>query len=115
MAENLDPNIIQELNDRFSELTSTSNSLGTSFINTSSRVNNLGSSFQKLSDQISKITGDQKKSSTEEVEAEKNKTLLNAEQQQALEDEWNKQQELRKKHKTSFITVFETFIVDRKF
>ena len=35
----------------------------------------------------------------EEVEAKKNKTLLNAEQQQALEDEWNKQQELRKKHK----------------
>lgn len=35
----------------------------------------------------------------EEVEAKKNKTLLNAEQQQALEDAWNEQQELRKKHK----------------
>ncbi|MBU3542487.1 hypothetical protein ICE94_04295 [Polynucleobacter sp. MWH-Loch1C5] len=35
----------------------------------------------------------------EEVEAKKNKTLLNATQQQALEDEWNKQQVLRKKHK----------------
>jgi len=35
----------------------------------------------------------------EEVEAKKNKTLLTAEQQQALEDAWNEQQELRKKHK----------------
>lgn len=35
----------------------------------------------------------------EEVEAKKNKTLLNAEQQQALVDAWDVQQELRKKHK----------------
>ncbi len=35
----------------------------------------------------------------EEVEAKKNKTLLNAEQQQALEDAWNEQQALRKKYK----------------
>jgi hypothetical protein len=34
-----------------------------------------------------------------EVEAKKNKTLLNAEQQQALVDVWDKQQELRKQHK----------------
>ncbi len=35
----------------------------------------------------------------EEVEAKKNKTLLNADQQQALEDAWNEQQALRKKYK----------------
>ena len=35
----------------------------------------------------------------EEVEAKKNKTLLNAEQQQALEEAWNEQQALRKKYK----------------
>lgn len=35
----------------------------------------------------------------EEVEAKKNKTLLNAKQQKALDDAWNKQQALRKKHK----------------
>lgn len=35
----------------------------------------------------------------EEVEAKKNKTLLNAKQQQALVDEWDQQQELRKQHK----------------
>jgi hypothetical protein len=35
----------------------------------------------------------------EEVEAKKNKTLLTVEQQQALEDAWNEQQELRKNHK----------------
>ena len=35
----------------------------------------------------------------EEVEAKKNKTLLNAEQQKALDDAWAEQQELRKKHK----------------
>jgi len=35
----------------------------------------------------------------EEVEAKKNKTLLNAHQQKALDDAWNKQQALRKKHK----------------
>lgn len=34
-----------------------------------------------------------------EVEAKKNKTLLNADQQQALVDAWNIQQQLRKKHK----------------
>jgi len=34
-----------------------------------------------------------------EVEAKKNKTLLNAKQQQALEDAWNEQQVLRKQHK----------------
>lgn len=34
----------------------------------------------------------------EEVEAKKNKTLLNATQQKALEDAWTKQQALRKKH-----------------
>jgi hypothetical protein len=34
-----------------------------------------------------------------EVEAKKNKTLLNAKQQQALVDAWDKQQELRKQHK----------------
>jgi len=34
-----------------------------------------------------------------EVEAKKNKTLLNAEQQQALIDVWDKQQALRKQHK----------------
>lgn len=35
----------------------------------------------------------------EEVEAKKNKTLLNERQQKALEDAWAEQQELRKKHK----------------
>jgi hypothetical protein len=35
----------------------------------------------------------------EEVEAKKNKTLLNAEQQKAFEDAWNEQQALRKKYK----------------
>ncbi len=35
----------------------------------------------------------------EEVEAKKNKTLLNAQQQKALEDAWNEQQALRKKYK----------------
>ena len=35
----------------------------------------------------------------EEVEAKKNKTLLNTEQQKALDDAWNEQQLLRKKHK----------------
>ena len=35
----------------------------------------------------------------EEVEAKKNKTLLNAKQQQALVDAWDQQQELRKQHK----------------
>lgn len=35
----------------------------------------------------------------EEVEAKKNKTLLNAKQQQALVDAWDQQQALRKKHK----------------
>lgn len=35
----------------------------------------------------------------EEVEAKKNKTLLNAEQRQALEDAWSQQQALRKQHK----------------
>ena len=35
----------------------------------------------------------------EEVEAKKNKTLLNTHQQKALDDAWNKQQALRKKHK----------------
>ena len=34
-----------------------------------------------------------------EVEAKKNKTLLNVEQQKALEDAWEKQQALRKTHK----------------
>jgi hypothetical protein len=34
-----------------------------------------------------------------EVEAKKNKTLLNADQQQALVDAWDEQQQLRKKHK----------------
>jgi hypothetical protein len=34
-----------------------------------------------------------------EVEAKKNKTLLNAEQQQALVDAWDQQQTLRKQHK----------------
>jgi hypothetical protein len=34
-----------------------------------------------------------------EVETKKNKTLLNANQQQALEDAWTKQQALRKQHK----------------
>ena len=34
-----------------------------------------------------------------EVEVKKNKTLLNAKQQQALEDAWNEQQALRKQHK----------------
>ncbi len=34
-----------------------------------------------------------------EVEAKKNKTLLNAEQQQELDDAWAKQQELRKHHR----------------
>lgn len=34
-----------------------------------------------------------------EVEAKKNKTLLNAEQQKALDDAWKEQQALRKKHK----------------
>lgn len=34
-----------------------------------------------------------------EVEAKKNKTLLNAKQQQALVDAWDQQQALRKKHK----------------
>jgi|688.fasta_scaffold727474_2 hypothetical protein len=34
-----------------------------------------------------------------EVEAKKNKTLLNAKQQQELDDAWTKQQALRKKHK----------------
>ncbi len=34
-----------------------------------------------------------------EVEAKKNKTLLNATQQKALEDAWNEQQALRKKYK----------------
>lgn len=34
-----------------------------------------------------------------EVEAKKNKTLLNAEQQKALEDAWEQQQALRKTHK----------------
>jgi hypothetical protein len=34
-----------------------------------------------------------------EVEAKKNKTLLNAKQQQALVDAWDQQQELRKQHK----------------
>ena len=34
-----------------------------------------------------------------EVEAKKNKTLLNAEQKQELDDAWAKQQELRKHHK----------------
>jgi hypothetical protein len=34
-----------------------------------------------------------------EVEAKKNKTLLNADQQQALLDAWNQQQQLRKQHK----------------
>ena len=34
-----------------------------------------------------------------EVEAKKNKTLLNAKQQQVLEDAWNEQQVLRKQHK----------------
>ena len=32
----------------------------------------------------------------EEVEAKKNKTLLNADQQKALEDAWNEQQALRR-------------------
>lgn len=35
----------------------------------------------------------------EEVEAKKNKTLLNAKQQQALVDAWDQQQALRKEHK----------------
>lgn len=35
----------------------------------------------------------------EEVEAKKNKTLLNAKQQQALVDAWDQQQALRKQHK----------------
>ena len=35
----------------------------------------------------------------EEVEAKKNKTLLNIEQQKALADAWNEQQLLRKQHK----------------
>ncbi len=35
----------------------------------------------------------------EEVEAKKNKTLLNATQQKVLEDGWTKQQALRKQHK----------------
>lgn len=35
----------------------------------------------------------------EEVEAKKNKTLLNAKQEQELEDAWNEQQALRNKHK----------------
>jgi hypothetical protein len=35
----------------------------------------------------------------EEVEAKKNKTLLNTEQQKKLKDAWNKQLELRDKHK----------------
>ena len=35
----------------------------------------------------------------EEVEPKKNKTLLSAEQQKALDDAWAKQQVLRKKHK----------------
>lgn len=34
-----------------------------------------------------------------EVEAKKNKTLLNADQQQALLDAWDQQQQLRKQHK----------------
>ena len=34
-----------------------------------------------------------------EVEAKKNKTLLNTQQQKALEDAWTKQQALRKQHK----------------
>jgi len=35
----------------------------------------------------------------EEVEAKKNKTLLNAQQQKELDDAWTKQQALRKQHK----------------
>ena len=35
----------------------------------------------------------------EEVEAKKNKTLLNLKQQKALDDAWTEQQALRKKHK----------------
>lgn len=34
-----------------------------------------------------------------EVEAKKNKTLLNAQQQKELDDAWTKQQALRKQHK----------------
>jgi hypothetical protein len=34
-----------------------------------------------------------------EVEAKKNKTLLNAKQQKELDDAWTKQQVLRKQHK----------------
>lgn len=36
---------------------------------------------------------------SEEVEAKKNKTLLTEEQQKALDDAWDRQQALRKKHK----------------
>lgn len=88
----MDPNTVRELNQRFSELTSTSSSLGSSFTSTRTQSDKLSEAFEKLSKQVNKNTQTNKESGeiTEKtIEAEK-KALSVTEKRTKAEEEATK-------------------------
>jgi hypothetical protein len=86
MAENLDPNIINELNQRFSELTNTSNSLGSSFTTTKTQSDKLGEAFDKLTKQVNRLSKDDKEVTEKSIDAEKKATEALEKRTRAEED-----------------------------
>jgi len=85
MAENLDPNSIEELNRRFNELNETSNNLGSSFTVTRGFSDKLGESFDKLSKQVNKLVNNNKdqkdkETKTQETAIEATEKRIKAEQ-----------------------------------
>jgi len=87
MAENLDPNIIDELNRRLSELSDMSNNLGGSFSNATKESNTLAASFKNLNAQVTgktKLESDAEKVVKERIKAEQEatKTLVRNSQEQ---------------------------------
>lgn len=86
MAENLDPNIINELNQRFSELTNTSSSLGGSFSTTKTQSDKLGEAFDKLTKQVNRLSKDDKEVSEKSIDAEKKATEALEKRTKAEED-----------------------------
>jgi hypothetical protein len=86
MAENLDPNTINELNQRFSELTNTSSSLGSSFTSTKTQSDKLGEAFDKLTKQVNKLGQDDKELTQKSTEAEKKALDVTEKRTKAEED-----------------------------
>jgi len=79
MAENLDPNIIDELNRRLSELSDISTNLGGSFSNTTKESNTLAASFKNLNAQVTgktKVESEAEKAIKDRIKAEEDATKI---------------------------------------